>query len=181
VKKFRRITLALVLAIAFPAWGQFSEYAVKAAYLFNFAKFVQWPNGTFNSAASPIIIGVLGDDPFGGDLDRTVEGKSVDGHPIRIKRFGAFDVTRVSQLQKCQILFISYSEKDNITEILGAMRGTDVLTVSEIEKFPILGGMILFDQEGQRITLAINPQAAKSSQLTISSKLLQVATIYKSE
>ena len=181
MKKFRGFTFAVILAIAFPVFGQFSEYAVKAAYLFNFAKFVQWPDGTFDNAASPIIIGVLGEDPFGGELDRTVEGKSIDGHPIRIKRFGAFDENRIYQFQKCNILFIAYSEKDNIKGILEALNGTNVLTVSEIEQFPNLGGMVLFDQEGQRITLGINLGAAQKEKLKISSKLLQVAKIYKSE
>jgi hypothetical protein len=181
VKKFRVLTLAVLLAVAFPVFGQFSEYAVKAAYLFNFAKFVEWPAGTFDSDTSPIIIGVLGDDPFGGDLDRTIEGKSVNGHPIQLKRFGAFDENRIFQVQKCNILFIGYSEKDKIKGILEVMRGTNALTVSEIEQFPFLGGMILFDQEGQRITLAINLEAAQKEKLKISSKLLQVAKIYRSE
>jgi hypothetical protein len=181
VKKFGGITLAVLLVIAFPVWAQFSEYAVKAAYLFNFTKFVEWPDGTFDSTTSPIIIGVLGEDPFGGDLDRTIAGKSVNGLSIRIKRFGVFDENRIFQFQKCQILFISYSEKDNIKGILEAMQGTNVLTVSEIEKFPLLGGMVLFDQEGERITLAINIEAAQKEKLKISSRLLQVAKIYKSE
>jgi len=178
---FRGLTLAIILTIAFPVFGQFSEYAVKAAYLFNFTKFVEWPDGTFDSATSPIIIGVLGDDPFGGDLANTIEGRSVNGHAIHLKRFGAFDGIQIPQLRKCQILFISYSEKDNIKVILEVMRGTNALTVSEIETFPLLGGMILFDQEGQRITLSINLEAAQKGKLKISSKLLQVAKIYKSE
>jgi hypothetical protein len=181
VKKFSVITLALVLAIAFPVWGQFSEYAVKASYLFNFAKFVEWPEGTFDNATSPIIIGVVGEDPFGGDLENTIEGRSINGHAIRLKRFGAFDGIQIPQLRKCQILFVAYSEKDNIKVILEVMKGTNALTVSEIETFPLLGGMILFDQEGQRITLAINLEAAQKEKLKISSKLLQVAKIYKSE
>jgi hypothetical protein len=181
VKKLQLITIALIGGLVLPVFGQISEYAVKAAYLFNFAKFVEWPAGTFDSENSPIIIGVLGEDPFDGDLDRTIEGRSVNGHPIRLKRFGAFDETQTFKLQKCQILFIAYSEKDNIKEILEAMSGANVLTVSEIEKFPLLGGMILFDQEGQRIILAINLEAAQKAKLAISSKLLQVAKIYKSE
>jgi hypothetical protein len=84
VKKFQGITLAVILAIALPVFGQFSEYEIKAAYLFNFAKFVEWPAGTFDSNTSPILIGILGEDPFGDSLNRTIEGKSINGHPIRL-------------------------------------------------------------------------------------------------
>jgi len=181
VKKLQLITIALILGLGLPVFGQISEYTVKAAYLFNFVKFVQWPASTFDSETSPIIIGVLGDDPFGDDLDSTIKGRIVNGHSIQFKRFGAFDEVQASQLKKCHILFIAYSEKDNIKEILKAIGGSNVLTVSEIDKFTLLGGMILFDQEGQRITLAINVEAAQKAKLTISSKLLQVAKIYQSE
>jgi hypothetical protein len=181
VKKFRGFTLAVIFAVTLPVFGQFSEYEIKAAYLFNFAKFVTWPASDFDNSLSPILIGILGDDPFGADLNKMIEGKMVDGHPLRLKRFGAFDGIQIPQLRKCQILFISYSEKAHITAILQVMHGTNALTVSEIEKFPTLGGMVFFDQEGQKITLTINLTAAKREKLDISSKLLQVAKVYKSE
>ncbi|HEY5039524.1 MAG TPA: YfiR family protein [bacterium] len=181
MKKFRLLTITLILGLVLPVFGQISEYAVKAAYLFNFAKFVEWPTGTFQGETSPIIIGVLGEDPFGDDLDRIIEDKSVNGHSIRLKRFGVFDGIQIPQLRRCQILFIAYSEKDHLSVILQVLRGAPVLTVSEIGKFPLSGGMILFDQEGQRITLGINPKTAQRAQLKISSKLLHVAKIYKSE
>ncbi len=173
--------MALILGLVLPAFGQISEYTVKAAYLFNFAKFVEWPKGTWPDNDVPLVIGVLGDDPFDKALDAAVEGKSRNGHPIRVRRFGLFDGTQTAQLRQCQILFIAYSEKDRLREILQSLKGAPVLTVSEIEQFPVAGGMILFDQEGERITLAINPRAAQKAQLNISSKLLQVARIYKSE
>jgi hypothetical protein len=98
VKKLKPLTIVLALGLVLPAFGQVSEYAVKAAYLFNFAKFVEWPKGTFGGNTEPILIGVLGEDPFGEDLDRTIDGKSVNGHTIRLKRFGVFDGIQISQV-----------------------------------------------------------------------------------
>ncbi len=164
-----------------PVLGQISEYGVKAAYLFNFAKFVEWPAGAFENEASPILIGVLGEDPFGGELDKAVEGKNVAGRSLRIKRFGDFDENQAPQLRKCQILFIAYSEEGNLPAILRALNGASVLTVSEIEGFPQKGGIILFDLEGDRVTLGINPTTARRGNLILNSKLLHVAKIYGSE
>ena len=181
VKKLRRLIFIFVLATVLPVFGQVSEYAVKAAYLYNFVKFVEWPPGAFRNEYVPFLIGILGDDPFGDLLDSAVKDKGIFSRAIHVKRFDGFDGTQIAQLRHCQILFIAYSEKGRLREILQALRGSQVLTVSEIEKFPLLGGMIFFDQEGQRVTLAINLKAAQRAQLTISSKLLQVSKIYKAE
>jgi hypothetical protein len=158
-----------------------SEYKVKAAYLLNFVKFVNWPQKASDDGNDDILIGILGDDPFGGSLDDMAKGKAIGRHSILIKRFENFDEANSGALRKCRILFISYSEKDDLPMILRALKGAPVLTVSEIERFPAKGGMILFDQEGQRITLAINKTVAEKSGLTFSSQLLQVAQIYKGE
>jgi hypothetical protein len=181
VKNFRPFTFVLVLGLVLRAFGQVSEYSVKAAYLFNFAKFVEWPSQAFSSGLAPMIIGVLGDDPFGDDLDHVVQGKMVDGHTIEIRRFEDFDPDQIAGLRRCQILFIAYSEKDQLGDILKSLKGASVLTVSEIENFPILGGMILFDQAGKKINLIVNPEAARRAKLEISSRLLQVSKVYKSE
>lgn len=181
MNKLRRFIFFLVLATALPVFGQISEYAVKAAYLFNFVKFVSWPDKVYDDDKGAVVMGILGDDPFGDTLDDMVKGKTLEGHPVLIRRFESFDEGQAELLRKCHVLFICYSEKDRLPGILRVLKGAPVLTVSEIEKFPLLGGMILFDQEGQRITLAINPKAAERAQLTISSKLLQVAKIFKSE
>jgi hypothetical protein len=172
----------LVFLIGIPGvWAEVSEYTVKAAFIYNFAKFVTWPAKSLGKAGSPMVIGVLGDDPFGSALDDAVAGKSVDGHPLTVKRFDGFSDANAGALRKCQILFISYSEKDKVGDVLTALKGASVLTVSEIEKFPLKGGDVLFDMEGSKVTLEINPEAAKKAGLEISSKLLQVAKIYKSE
>lgn len=169
------LTLSLLLLAAGPkpAAGEASEYAVKAAYLFNFAKFVTWPAG---SAGSKVTIGIVGDDPFGDVLDGAVAGKDAGGKAIVVKRLGAYTAAAV---RKCQILFISDSEKDKVSAILEALKGAPVLTVSETDHFAARGGAIQFDQEGQRITLDVNPDAAQKAGLTISSQLLQVAKIVK--
>lgn len=158
-----------------------SEYGVKAAYLFNFAKFVVWPKGTFADDKSPLVIGILGDDPFEDALDDAVEGKVINQHPIRLMRFGNYEASLAGKIRGCQILFIAYSEKNRLRDILGTLKGASVLTVSEIDKFPLLGGEILFDQVGKKIGLVINPKAASRANLEISARLLQVSKIYKSE
>ncbi len=172
--------LLLLTAGPKPAVGEVSEYAVKAAYLYNFTQFVKWPEGAL-AADGSFVIGVLGDDPFGDALDGAVQGKTSGGHPLKVKRLGAFSAGMGPKLAKCQVVFISYSEKDQVKEILQALKGASVLTVSEIEQFPLKGGGIQFDQEGQKITITLNETAAKKAGLSVSSQLLQVAKLYQSE
>jgi len=176
----------LGLALSPPGGGgvaaqEFSEYTVKAAYLVNFIKFVTWPGKAYADDNGAIVIGILGEDPFGDTLDGMVKGKAIEGRSILVRRFESYDGSQDAALRRCHVLFISYSEKDRLRDILKALQGSPVLTVSEIERFPLSGGMIQFDQEGQRITLAINPAAAQRAGLTLSSRLLQVSKIHKSE
>jgi len=158
-----------------------TEYGLKAAYLFNFAKFVEWPEGAFDNEEAPLQIGILGEDPFGEELDRVVSGKSVGKHPIKVRRFGPFSKASPPDLRRCQVLFVAYSEKGKVREVLAALSGAGVLTVSEIERFHILGGMISFDQVGKKIALVINPAAAQHAGLLVSARLLQVARVYKGD
>ncbi len=177
---FLSLGLLLLAAGPKPAAGEVSEYGVKAAYLYNFTQFVHWPQGALDDG-SPLVIGILGDDPFGAALDGAVQGKTAGGHTLQVKRLGDFSAGMGSKLAKCQVLFISYSEKDQVGEILKALKGASVLTVSEIDQFPVKGGVIQFDQEGQKITLTLNESAAKKAGLSISSQLLQVAKLYQAE
>ncbi len=173
---------ALALGLSVPeAFADISEYQVEAAYLFNFTKFVEWPSQAFEDERSPLVIGILGINPFGNILEGVVAGKSVGNRKIVVRRFESFDADRSADLRKCQILFIAYSEKDRMHEIMDALRGASVLTVSEIDNFTSKGGMVLFDQEGQKIALAVNLKAAQKARLEISSSLLQICKIYKSE
>jgi hypothetical protein len=162
----------LVLATVQPTLGnEVSEYQVKAAFLFNFAKFVQWPVSAFSKEEDPIVIGILGSDPFGKDLDSVVVGKTVNGRSFLVKRLAGSN----AEAKKCHILFISKSEKNNLATVLGALGGTPVLTVSEIDQFIQQGGIIKFNTEGGRVMIAINESAAKTAQIAISSRLMQVA------
>lgn len=147
-----------------------SEYRLKAAFLFNFAKFVEWRPEAFADAKSPFIIGVLGDNPFGSELEQTVAGKKINDHPITILPFRA-----AADATNCHILFISTSEKQRLPQIFESLRGASVLTVSETAHFTEAGGMINFVPEGNKIRFQINDDAAKAARLKISSKLLSLA------
>ncbi len=187
MKKRSIAFLSLSLGLLFlaagsgPAAGEVTEYGVKAAYLYNFSQFVRWPAAAFSADDSNFVIGVVGEDPFGATLDAVVSGKTVGGHPMTVKRFGAFTPAKAGALAKCQILFIAYSEKDQVRDILAALAGSKALTVSEIENFPVKGGAVQFDQVGQKISLVLNESAAKKAGLSVSAQLLQVAKLFKSE
>jgi uncharacterized protein DUF4154 len=147
-----------------------SEYQLKAAFVYNFAKFVEWPADAFPSATSPFIVGVVGDNPFEGHLERAVQDKNINGHPLVVKQLKG-----VAEIKKCQILFISSSERKRLAEILRAARGASILTISELDHFLPAGGMIQFLMEDNKVRFAINDAAAKEAGLRISSKLLNLA------
>ena len=156
--------------------GGVAEYQAKAAFLYNFTKFVQWPESAFASKTSPLVIGVLGSDPFGPSLDQAVAGKTAEGHPLKVVRISA---TGSPQVSKCHILFVCSSEKERVGDLLSNLEGVGVLTVSDLDRFAQKGGMIQFDQDGGRISLVVNVGAAKKGNLVISAKLLQVAKVLK--
>jgi uncharacterized protein DUF4154 len=162
------LLFGFVLLLGFHAQAQYSEYDVKAAFLFNFVQFVKWPGKP--DASGPITIGILGDDPFGGALESAVQGQSVGGRRIAIKRSRSVDA-----LKGCQLVFISKSEKGRVGEILGSLQGTSSLTVGETEGFTRQGGMIGFTMEGGKVRFEINSGAAQRAGLEISSRLLRLA------
>jgi YfiR/HmsC-like len=145
------------------------EYQVKAAYLLNFARFVEWPTDAL-SASSPIVIAIVGDDPFGGALEEVLREKSANGHPIQLRHLRGNDV-----LTGCQIVFISTSEEARLPEILRRLGHNSVLTVSDIDRFSLRGGVVEFRMVGNRVRFDINRTPAIAAQLAISSKLLSVA------
>lgn len=149
-----------------------TEYQLKAAFLYKFAKFVEWPAGTFQDSSSPILIGVLGEDPFGNSLDETVKGKTVDNRRLVIKHANS-----VGDLMNCQIIFVSASENGRMSKIVDKLKGQSILTVGESDRFARLGGIINFDMQDNRISLQVNVEEAKRSKLKISSKLLRLADI----
>jgi hypothetical protein len=172
IKLFLSLAL-LTLGVRPPARAQEaapSEYQLKAAFLYNFAKFVSWPPEAFPEPSSPFVIGVIGDNPFGEDLEHTVKDKVLNGHPFAVR-----EVKALSEVKNCHILFISASERKRLPEILEAARGANVLTVSELERFLQSGGMIHFIMEGNKVRFEINDEPARNSGLKISSKLLSLA------
>lgn len=148
------------------------EYQVKAVFLFNFAQFVAWPAEAFPDADTSLVIGVLGDDPFGSFLDQTVRDERLGGRPFQVRRY-----QHVDEIKTCHILFISRSEGGRTEGILAGLRQRPILTVSDADGFAERGGMIRFVTDRNRIRLAINLAAAEEAHLTISSKLLRVAEI----
>jgi len=153
-----------------------SEYQVKAVFLFNFSQFVEWPASAFVDASRPLVIGVLGEDPFGAYLDEAVRDETVGGRTLAVRRF-----EHVEDVADCQILFISASMIDKLPRVLAGLRGKPILTVGETEGFARSGGMIRFVTERSRIRLRINVEPAVASGLTISSKLLRLAEIVPTE
>ena len=175
------LVLAGLIALAMPSSAAraatpesraVNEYDLKAAVLFNFAQFVEWPAESFPSADAPIIIGVLGEDPFGASLDEIVANEAVRNRRLVIKRFHT-----VGEIGPCHILFISPGE--SLPRVLAALRHRSILTVGETPDFATRSGMIGFVVSDNRLRLRINLKAARAAQLTISSKLLRQAQIVR--
>jgi YfiR/HmsC-like len=152
-----------------------SEYLIKAGFIYNFAKFVEWPSAAFADADSPIVIGVIGVDPFGPLIDRIVEDKKIGSRGFVVKRFRWGK--DLKDLKDCKILFVSPSERGHIDEILQLVRGFPVLTVGETPGFAERGGIIRFTLEDNRVRFEVNVQAARRADLNISSRLLTLAKI----
>lgn len=149
-----------------------AEYQVKAAYLYNFTKFTDWPENAFASNNAPIVIGVMGEDPFGKTLDDLVSGEIVRGHPLTVKRLHDGE-----DLLGCQVLFICRSEKDQLSSLLQNLKGKPVLTVSDITGFADKGGMVNFVLAKEKVKLEINQATSEEAGLKISAKLLKLARI----
>jgi hypothetical protein len=148
-----------------------TEYQLKAAYLFNFARFVEWPKTAFQNPTSPVVIGILGENPFHDDLSRVIGSKLVDTHPVVIKEFRS-----ASEVTNCHVIFISSSEKKKLPEIFQSLKGSNVLTVGETERFIEAGGMISFFLERTKIRFQINKDAAEAAGLKVSAKLMTLAS-----
>jgi len=170
-----RWTACLVLALWVPmlAGETGSEYEVKAAFLYKFANFVEWPS---DERTSPLGICVLGQDPFGQALDSVVKGKSINGREFTIRRLKTRDAAG-----DCHILFIGASESRQLTPILTSLRGSPVLTVGDIAGFCENGGTINLVVSDKRVGLEINPTSAERAGLLLSSRLLSLARIVRED
>jgi hypothetical protein len=146
-----------------------AEREVKAAFLYQFGRYVEWPSDQ-ERASSSFVICVLGEDPFGVALDAIVKGKIVSGRPVAIKR-----ILVPSESQDCRILFVSRSEDDRLPAILKALEQRTVLTVGEGTQFTRRGGMVAFTSEDKKVRFAVNLAAAEAAKLRLSSQLLRLA------
>jgi hypothetical protein len=181
----RRLLFAASLlagAPGLPGWGLAAqtpasrEYQIKAAFLFNFGQFVTWGPGAFPDADAPFVIGVLGDDPFGPTLDALVAGETVQGRRAEIARYRG-----VEEVGACQVLFISSSEAARLDRVFAALAGRSILLVGEAEGFADRSGMIRFRVVDNRLRLEINTTAAAGEGLKISSRLLSLADVVRTE
>lgn len=148
------------------------EYRIKATFLYNFAKFVEWPPQAFKSPSDPIVIGVLGKNPFGDALAEAVAGKTLGGRGFQVRQ-----VADAQQAAGCQILFVSSSERKRLVPLFAVIGNSTVLTVGETDNFAAEGGIINFKIEAGSVRVQINLEAARRQQLRISSKLLSLAEI----
>jgi len=153
-----------------------SEYQLKAAFLFNFAKFIDWPKNVLGGPQSPFTICGLGQDPFGHILDDELQGKVIGDRPLATRRLKGTEEAR-----RCQIVFVSSSEGAHLTEIFESLRGASVLLVGETTGFASSGGAIEFTIEDNRVRFTINTDTADRTGLSFSSKLLSLARLVHDE
>jgi len=155
------------------AWAEaasMNEYQMKAAFLFHFAQFVEWPEESYKDANSPLIYCTIGEDPFHGSLDAALNEKTIGARSFRVMH-----LKKPQELPGCQVLFIGAGEKKLLPAILASVRGDSLLTVGESEHFVQEGGMIGFLLEENKIRFEINLEAAQNAKLRISSRLLALA------
>ncbi len=162
--------LAATDAAAQPATS--AEYQLKAATLCKLTQFVEWPAAAFRDATTPLVVGILGNDPFGTYLDEYVKDEKLGTHPLIVRRY-----KRAEDVTECHILFVSRSESGGLDKALATLKGQSVFTVSDVDRFAHRGGMLRFVTETGKIRFEINNAVAKAAELTISSKLLSSATI----
>jgi hypothetical protein len=169
----RSIFSLLVCLLAAVAQAQSAtEYQVKAAFLFNFARFVEWPADAFPSADAALQICILGQDPFGRDFEQVIVDKTVNGHRIEIAH-----PEGIPQARACQILFIATSEKARLPTLVQGLKGASVLIVGDTPGFAALGGAINFVLDDGRVRFEINLKAAELAHLKLSARLLTVAKV----
>lgn len=175
-KTFTKMFLIQVVLCSAAAAQSASEYQLKAAFLFNFAKFVEWPADAFPTADAPLEICVLGQDPFGRDFEQVIIEKTVNGHRLEIAHPDG-----VPQARACQILFVASSEKQRVRDILRGLAGASVLTVGDTAGFAKMGGIINFILDESRVRFEINVTAAERANLKLSARLLTVAKLLVEE
>jgi hypothetical protein len=150
------------------------EYQLKAVLLFRLAQFTDWPSEAFADSESPLVIGILGGNPFGPALEIATKGETAHGRPIKVKYFRTPD-----DASGCHMLYIARTEAGRVRKILNEYEKKSVLTVSDIEDFARIGGMVRFLPEDNKVGLRVNLEAVKTAGLTIDARLLRMAQILK--
>ena len=150
------------------------EYEVKAAMICNFAQFVEWPREAFESESSPLIVEVVGNNPFGNVLEQLAATKKVTGRSIVVKYADSPD-----KIETCHLMFIANNQEANLSSILDKTRDHAVLTLGETDSFPWAGGIIRFFTADGKVRFEVNVKAAEAAHLKISSKLLKLARIFE--
>jgi hypothetical protein len=167
--------LLLCAAGAATAWPQadpLGEYQLKAAFLLNFAKFIEWPANPARDEKTPVAVCIFRFDPYGGALDEMVRGKQINNREVAVRRVNEF-----SDLKGCQMVFLSSREDHLLPEALTSLQGSSALVVGESDGFAERGGGIQFYLENNRLRFAVNVDALQRAQLNVSSKLLALARI----
>ena len=171
------VGILFVVLTPFPIFAATSrEYQVKAVFLFNFTPFVIWPAELCADAQAPIVIGILGDDPYGSYLDETVRDEKVGGRPLVVARY-----RNVDEVSACQVLFIGIAEPRRMEDVIARLKGRRILTVSDADTASRAGGVIRFVTQNNHVRLQVDVPAAKAAGLTISSKLLRAADVIGTE
>lgn len=167
------IAASLYPPLGWPAAAP-TEYQLKAAFLLNFAKFVDWPAQSFKTGQSPINLCVMGDDPFKADLDEMVKGQNIGDRSLSVRR-----ISQPQPGDNCHILFVGLSERDRFERILSALKNHPCLTVGEEYEFAQAGGMINLLIEDKKIRFEVSLDVAEKAGLKISSRLLKLAKIVR--
>ena len=176
-RALRLLSYALALSLSLPVAADPSraespddlEYRIKAAYLYNFGRFVVWPQGA-GAPSRPFVLGILGDQEFGDLLQHTVRGKELRGRAVRARQ-----ISTIAEARECDLVFISSSKKRDLTRILSDLRGSGVLTIGEVDAFLNEGGMVNFVIERDTVRFDVNLDAIQSAGFEVSSQLLKVA------
>ena len=180
----RRVFLCALLVMAMGRMGgtsaslaeeaMTSEYQVKAAFLINFPKYVEWPAEAFAGTNSPVVLGVLGETKVTEEIQKVIGGRTVNGRKIVLKRLASGEESGI-----CHVLFVSAAEQQHSPNLLTQLKDISVLTVGESDDFLERGGIINLARRDQKIALEVNLTAAGSARIKISSKLLNVASVVK--
>jgi hypothetical protein len=151
-----------------------AEYPVKLAFIYQLALYVRWPSDSFATPTTPLVVCVVGDDPFDPDLERELQSHSVDNHPIMVRK-----ARRRDNLRTCHMVFVAAQESKQAAGVIGELKGAAILTIGESQGFAEQGGIVNFTVQQSKLHLEVNLDAARQTPLTISSRVLALARIVR--